>query len=99
MTKSDLIELLANEVEQFSRQDVDDSVDKILERMSAALSSGQRIEVRDFGAFSLRDRPPRMARNPRTGEAVAVVGTRAVYFRPGKELRERVDNGYRAEQQ
>ena len=99
MTKSDLIELLANEVEQFSRQDVDDSVDKILERMSAALSSGQRIEVRDFGAFSLRDRPPRMARNPRTGEAVAVDATRAVHFKPGKELRERVDNAYRAEQQ
>ena len=99
MTKSDLIELLANEVEQFSRQDVDDSVDKILERMSAALASGQRIEVRDFGAFSLRDRPPRMGRNPRTGEAVAVVGTSAVYFRPGKELRERVDNAYREEQQ
>jgi integration host factor subunit beta len=99
MTKSDLIELLANEVGQFSRQDVDDSVDKILERMSAALSSGQRIEVRDFGAFSLRDRPPRMARNPRTGEAVAVDRTHAVHFKPGKELRERVNNTYRAGQQ
>jgi integration host factor subunit beta len=99
MTKSDLIELLANELEQFQRQDIADSVDKILERMSAALSSGQRIEVRDFGAFSLRERPPRMARNPRTGEAVAVVGTHAVYFRPGKELRERVDNAYHAGQQ
>jgi integration host factor subunit beta len=99
MTKSDLIELLANELEHFQRQDIDDSVQKILERMSAALSSGERIEVRDFGAFSLRDRPPRMARNPRTGQAVAVAGTRAVYFRPGKELRERVDNAYRAGQQ
>ena len=99
MTKSDLIELLANELEQLQRQDVNDSVDKILERMSAALSSGERIEVRDFGAFSLRDRPPRMARNPRTGQAVALAGTRAVHFRPGKELRERVDNAYRAGQQ
>ena len=95
MTKSDLIEILANKLPYFQRQDVDDSVHRILERISAALSCGQRIEVRDFGAFSLRDRPPRMARNPRTGEAVAVVGTRAVYFRPGKELRERVDNADR----
>ena len=99
MTKSDLIEFLANELEQFQRQDVDDSVDKILERMSAALSSGQRIEIRDFGAFSLRDRPPRMGRNPRTGEAVAVVHTRAIHFKPGKELRERVNNTYRAGEQ
>jgi integration host factor subunit beta len=99
MTKFDLIELVANELGHFQRRDVEESVRKLLERMTAALSSGQRIEVRDFGAFSLRDRPPRMARNPRTGEAVAVVGTSAVHFKPGKELRERVNNAYLAGQQ
>jgi integration host factor subunit beta len=99
MKKSDLIELMANKLEHFQRQDVDDSVDKILDRLVAALSSGQRIEIRDFGAFCLRDRAPRMARNPSTGEAVAIDARRAVHFKPGKELRERVDNASRAEQQ
>jgi integration host factor subunit beta len=99
MKKSDLIEIMASKLEHFQRQDIDDSVDKILDRLAAALSSGQRIEIRDFGAFSLRDRAPRTARNPSTGEAVAVGARRAVHFKPGKELRERVDNTSRAEHQ
>jgi integration host factor subunit beta len=63
----------------------------IFDRLSDALNRGERIEIRGFGAFSLRTRESRVGRNPRTGEPVAVLAKRILYFRPGKELRERVD--------
>jgi integration host factor subunit beta len=65
----------------------------LLEQMSDALSTGQRIEIRGFGSFSLHHRPPRIGRNPKTGEPVALPGKHVPHFKPGKQLRERVNNG------
>ena len=73
--------------------DVDLAVKTLLEQMSGALSGGERIEIRGFGSFSLHFRPPRIGRNPKTGESVALPGKHVPHFKPGKELRERV-NGH-----
>lgn len=91
MTKSELIEKLAAEQRHLSQTDVDLAVRTIIEQMSTALASGERIEVRGFGSFSLHFRPPRMGRNPKTGESVALPGKHVPHFKPGKELRERVN--------
>jgi integration host factor subunit beta len=91
MTKSELIEKLAAEQRHLSQTDVDLAVRTIIEQMSSALASGERIEVRGFGSFSLHFRPPRMGRNPKTGESVALPGKHVPHFKPGKELRERVN--------
>ena len=91
MTKSELIERLANEQIQLDARDVELAVKAMLERMIAALVSGERIEIRGFGSFSLHFRPPRMRRNPRTGDPVAVAAKYVPHFKPGKELRNRVN--------
>ena len=91
MTKSELIEALAETQRHLSHADVDMAVRAIIDQMSAALSSGERIEIRGFGSFSLHFRPPRMGRNPKTGESVALPGKHVPHFKPGKELRERVN--------
>jgi integration host factor subunit beta len=93
MTKSELIEALARGQTHLAYSDVEMAVKGLLEQMSRALSEGDRIEVRGFGSFSLHYRPPRMGRNPKTGEAVALPGKHVPHFKPGKELRERVNNG------
>jgi integration host factor subunit beta len=69
------------------------AVKELLEQMSAALATGERIEVRGFGSFSLHYRPPRVGRNPKTGSAVQVPDKYVPHFKPGKELRERVNGG------
>jgi len=94
MTKSELIEALAREQNHLAYRDVELAVKSILEQMSHALASGGRIEVRGFGSFSLHYRPPRMGRNPKTGESVALSGKHVPHFKPGRELRERVNNRY-----
>jgi integration host factor subunit beta len=91
MTKSDLIETLARRQGHLAFTDVEFGVRSVLEQMTAALASGQRIEVRGFGSFALHFRPPRMGRNPKTGTAVALPGKHVPHFKPGKELRERVN--------
>ncbi len=91
MTKSELIEAIANNQPQHAYRDVELSVKAMLELMSRALASGERIEIRGFGSFSLHYRPPRIGRNPKTGDAVALPGKHVPHFKPGKELRERVD--------
>lgn len=91
MTKSELIEKLAQKQQHLSQADVDLAVRTIIEQMSAALARGERIEIRGFGSFSLHFRPPRIGRNPKTGEAVALPGKYVPHFKPGKELRERVN--------
>lgn len=91
MTKSELIILLAAKQPQLDYKDVELAVKELLEQMSAALASGERIEVRGFGSFSLHRRPPRVGRNPKTGDTVKVPEKRVPHFKPGKELRERVD--------
>lgn len=94
MTKSDLIEAIAREQGHLAHKDVELAVKCILEHMSEALSTGDRIEIRGFGSFSLHFRPPRMGRNPKTGEAVALAGKHVPHFKPGKELRERVNHHF-----
>ncbi|MFN2244647.1 MAG: integration host factor subunit beta [Anaerolineae bacterium] len=91
MTRSELVALLASSQDTLSREDVDAAVRIILQRMSDALAGGERIEIRGFGSFTLHDRPARIARNPRTGEPVAIPARHAPHFKPGKELRERVN--------
>ncbi|MHB1530216.1 MAG: integration host factor subunit beta [Acidiferrobacteraceae bacterium] len=91
MTKSELIEALAAKQPQLDLKDVELAVKELLEQMCMALASGQRIEVRGFGSFSLHERPARVGRNPKTGDSVHVPYKRVPHFKPGKELRERVD--------
>lgn len=91
MTKSDLIEALAEDQSHLALRDVELAVKGLLERMSQSLSTGERIEIRGFGSFSLHFRPPRMGRNPKSGDAVALCGKHVPHFKPGKELRERVN--------
>ena len=91
MTKSELIEALAGRQTHLAFNDVELSVKSVMEQMSQALSTGERIEIRGFGSFSLHFRPPRMGRNPKTGSAVALPGKHVPHFKPGKELRERVN--------
>jgi integration host factor subunit beta len=92
MTKSELIDRLADVQQHLAHLDVELGVKSILEQMSSSLSNGERIEIRGFGSFSLHHRAPRMGRNPKTGEAVALPGKHVPHFKPGKSLRDRVDN-------
>lgn len=91
MTKSELIELLAAKQKHLPTKDVELAVKQVLEIMGDALAEGERIEIRGFGSFSLHYRPARQGRNPKTGDAVALSGKYVPHFKPGKELRERVD--------
>lgn len=90
MTRSELIQALAERFPQLVIKDVDIAVKEILDAMAAALIRGDRIEIRGFGTFGLNYRPPRSARNPKTGAQVAVAGKWMPHFKPGKDLRERV---------
>lgn len=92
MTKSELIDHLAELQRHLAHVDVELGVKSILEQMSASLANGERIEIRGFGSFSLHYRAPRLGRNPKTGEAVALPGKHVPHFKPGKSLRERVNN-------
>lgn len=91
MTKSELIEALARKQAHLAYKDVELAVKSLLEQMSTALATGQRIEIRGFGSFSLHFRPPRTGRNPKTGASVQLKGKHVPHFKPGKELRDRVD--------
>jgi integration host factor subunit beta len=91
VTKSELIDVLAKQQTHFAVKDVESTVKCIIEQMNQALSAGERIEIRGFGSFSLRLRPPRMGRNPKTGESVALAKKHVPHFKPGKELRDRVN--------
>ena len=93
MTKSELIEKLAAKQKHLPAKDVELAVKHLLDIMSDSLANGERIEIRGFGSFSLHFRPPRMGRNPKTGEAVALAGKYVPHFKPGKDLRERVNAG------
>lgn len=91
MTRSELIEKLAAEQAHLSQADVELAVRAIIDQLSVALANGDRIEIRGFGSFSLHHRPPRLGRNPKTGEPVALPAKHVPHFKPGKALRERVD--------
>ena len=96
MKKSELIERFANEQKHFNEHDVKLAVEGMLENMCERLASGERIEIRGFGSFSLHYRPPRAGRNPKTGGSVSLPGKHVPHFKPGKELRERVNMGLNA---
>jgi len=92
VTKSELIDILARKHGNLAYQDVESAVKSMIEQMSRALSIGERIEIRGFGSFSLHYRPPRVGRNPKTGESVALTSKFVPHFKPGKELRDRVNS-------
>ena len=91
MTKSELIERIAERQDQLSPKDVELAVKLVLEYMSQSLATGERIEIRGFGSFSVHYREPRMGRNPKTGEPVELEGKYVPHFKPGKELRDKVN--------
>jgi len=91
VTKSELIEAIARKQPHLAHKDVELAVKCIIDQMSRSLSSGDRIEIRGFGSFSLHYRSPRMGRNPKTGDSVALSSKYVPHFKPGKELRDRVD--------
>ena len=93
MTKSELIEIIAAKQNQLSSKDVELAVKSLIEQMSETLAAGERIEIRGFGSFSLHYRAPRIGRNPKTGESVGLAGKYVPHFKPGKELRDRVNRG------
>jgi integration host factor subunit beta len=91
MTKSELIEYITEKQNQLTIKDVEMSVKLLLDYMSDILASGERIEIRGFGSFSLHYRAPRTGRNPKTGDAVVLEGKYVPHFKPGKEMRDRVN--------
>lgn len=94
MTKSELIEVISTQQPHLALKDVELAVKCILEQMSNSLSGGDRIEIRGFGSFSLHYRSPRTGRNPKTGDPVALPGKHVPHFKPGKELRDRVNEQF-----
>jgi integration host factor subunit beta len=92
MTRSQLIMQLAEQNPHLYHRDVERIVSTIFEEISAALARGERVELRGFGAFSVKQRAARIGRNPRTGEAVQVATKRLPYFKTGKELRDRLNS-------
>lgn len=96
MTRSELVHALAKRFPQLSSMDAEVSVREILDAIAAALISGNRVEIRGFGSFCLNYRPPRIGRNPATGEKVNVPAKRMPHFKAGKEMRQRVDESHPA---
>lgn len=97
MNRSDLIKRIAQRHEQLPPKDVEWAVKMMIGHLSQALTDGTRIEIRGFGSFSLRHRAPRVGRNPKTGEAVGLPSRYIPHFKPGKDLRERVNTAYERE--
>ncbi|MDB5986164.1 MAG: integration host factor subunit beta [Nevskia sp.] len=92
MTKSDLIEALSLKQTHLMQKDVELAVKLILDQVSLALSHEDRVEIRGFGSFALHSRPARVGRNPKTGAAVHIPSKHVPHFKPGKEMRERVNS-------
>ncbi|MCY4045587.1 MAG: integration host factor subunit beta [Cellvibrionales bacterium] len=92
MTKSELIERITEQQPQLSVKDIELAVKAILDQMANTLADGHRIEIRGFGSFNLHHRDARVGRNPKTGEPVQLEAKSVPHFKPGKELRERVNN-------
>ncbi|MDE2362960.1 MAG: integration host factor subunit beta [Hyphomicrobiales bacterium] len=93
MIKSELVHRIASRNPQLFQRDVENIVNAILDEITNALARGDRVELRGFGAFSVKKRDPRVGRNPRTGEPVKVDGKSVPFFKTGKEMRERLNDG------
>jgi integration host factor subunit beta len=91
MTRSGLVEALSQKLRDHSPEDLRIVVNGILEEVGSRLAAGGRVEIRGFGTFEVSHRAPRVARNPRTGEAIRLPARRAPHFKPGKEFRDRVN--------
>ncbi len=91
MTKSEIINIISRKQSHLSSKDIEESIKKLLDQMSDTLTSGERIEIRGFGSFSLHHRSARNGRNPKTGEKVFLTAKYVPHFKPGKELRERIN--------
>jgi integration host factor subunit beta len=91
VVKSELVHALKEKLPELEFRNVELAVNCMLEQMTTAIAQGERIEIRDFGSFDCRHRPPRIARNPKTGEAVNSPAKVAIHFKPGKEMRDRVN--------
>ncbi|MFT4570459.1 MAG: integration host factor subunit beta [Hyphomicrobiaceae bacterium] len=96
MTKRDLIDEIVRLYPVYSRRDAEVIVNSVFESMTEALCRGNRIEIRGFGSFVVKERQAREGRNPKTGEIVAVASKRVPFFKVGKELKNRVDAAYQA---
>ena len=92
ITKSDLIEKILTKIPQLSSKDVELSVKTLIDKVIDSLAKGDRTEVRGFGSFSVHYRKPRIGRNPKTGESVSLPGKNAAHFKPGKVLRNKINN-------
>ncbi|HEY0960163.1 MAG TPA: integration host factor subunit beta [Novosphingobium sp.] len=91
MIRSELLQIMAKENPELRAEDIERAVDTFFEEIATKLADGGRVELRGFGAFSTRGRDARKGRNPRTGETVAVPEKRVPYFKPGKEMRARLN--------
>jgi integration host factor subunit beta len=96
MLKSEFIHALSLKQPHLTLSDVDAAVHCIIEKIISELARGGRVEIRGFGAFSLKHRKPKIGRNPRTGVAVSIPQKYSVYFKPGADLKKRVDNSAKA---
>lgn len=91
MTKSELIELVASKVTNFSRKDIEIVVDTLFQSMVDSLSKGDKVEIRGFGSFKIKEREGRQGRNPKSGENIFIDSKRVPFFKAGKEIRERIN--------
>ncbi|QKV19556.1 integration host factor subunit beta [Oricola thermophila] len=91
MIKSELVQIIANRNPHLFQRDVENIVNAVFDEIADGLAAGNRVELRGFGAFSVKNRPAREGRNPRTGEKVAVAEKWVPFFKTGKELRERLN--------
>jgi integration host factor subunit beta len=91
VVKSELVHALSEKLPELQQRDVELALNCMLNQMADALVQGERIEIRGFGSFDLRHRPPRIARNPKSGESLSLPAKVAMHFKPGKEMRNRVD--------
>ena len=93
MTKSELIEAVAAKATNFSRKDVEIIVDTLFESMAQSLTKGDKVEIRGLGSFKIKERDGRQGRNPKSGENIFIDAKKVPFFKAGKEIRERINNG------
>jgi integration host factor subunit beta len=91
MTKSELIETVASRVNSFSRKDIEIIIDTLFDSMSGSLSKGEKVEIRGFGSFKIKERDGRQGRNPKSGENIYIESKRVPFFKAGKEIKERIN--------